>query len=244
MSTPYLYTSNNPNARIRDNGKRGWYYPNRRGGLGSIQVIVLHTTENSPSKRSAELTAKWQRDSAPSPSSYHKIVDSNSVLLTLPDGATSFSVVGYNTVSLNLSFATYARVWGKYPEWEAGALKLAAESVAEWCVTYDIPVRYVTKDDVDRGKKGITFHSRLDPARRSDPGYKFPSTGFLKLVQSFINKEDTLAVSEEDIRKIVRDELRKILPVNTESELDRLRLGVRELLSHFGIKDNLGDKGP
>ena len=47
----YLIENENKNAKLRKNGKYGWYYPKRKGG---IQGIVIHTAEGAPAKNVAK----------------------------------------------------------------------------------------------------------------------------------------------------------------------------------------------
>lgn len=202
MPTPYLMTRDNPNASVRDNGMRGWFYPVRKGGLSSIKLVVLHTAETTPSPGSAWNVAKWQRDTAAVPSSYHKLVDSDNTVTALHDISVAFHVKGFNTSSLGISWATRAHLWGRYPVWDDEALRRGAKEVAEWCEKYAIPVRLLTREQASAGQRGIAFHSTLDPTRRSDPGSKFPTSTFLKYVTEYLWPQEDDKLTPEQERKL------------------------------------------
>lgn len=193
----YLYTASNPHAPLRDNGMRGWYYTQRQGGLSAIRVIGVHTAETDPTPNSAEAVAKWQRDRAEQPSSYHVLVDSDSTVRTLPDEAVAFHIRSFNTPSLGLSFATRARWWGNWPTWDDLALKRAAAQAREWVDTYSIPLRWLRKTEAESGMKGFVRHSTMDPDRRTDPGLGFPAEKFFELIEG-----DDVPLTDDDIRRI------------------------------------------
>lgn len=207
--TPLLFTADNPHSSVRANGKRGWFYPTRNA---SIRAIVLHTAETDPSPASAENVGRWQRDAAPVPSSYHVLVDSDSTVRALPDGATAFHCVGFNSPSLGLSFATRAAWWGRFPAWDRAALAHGAAQVASWCRRYDIPPVLLTREQALAGRSGIVTHAVMDPRRRSDPGDLFPMQDLMWRVRAglwpaAVEFEEDVMASLEDVRKVVRDEL-------------------------------------
>lgn len=184
-TVPYLYDHQNPNAPRRANGKRFWGYPTRSAG---VAVVVVHTTESTFDEvgedTGAEGVARYQA-STDRRSSYHQIVDRDSTVVMLPDEATSFGVVGYNSRALNVSLAMRAADWTD-PIKAAAAepmLARAAAVVGDWCRRHDVPVERLTKAQVDAGRRGITGHGVLDPGRRSDPGAGFPWDRFLELVR-------------------------------------------------------------
>ena len=182
---PILYQYENPHSRVRADGRRGFYHPTRQGG--KPRLIVLHTAETRRRPGGARAVATWQARWAERPSSYHALADAGEVVIGLPDEAVAFHVVSYNTMSLGLSFATFASAWGQDPEWDDAALRLGAQKAAEWCRLYSIPVEMRTKAQIDRGgvgASGFSTHARLDPARRSDPGAGFPLSTFFRYVRA------------------------------------------------------------
>jgi hypothetical protein len=176
----------NPHSDERANGVRFWGHPGRTGGLGSIRMIGVHTTESDPTPTSAQGVARWQAFDAERPSSYHVLVDSATVVRTLEDESTAFHIRGLNTASLGLSFATRAATWGDHPDWEQAALRRGAWVAARWCATYDIPRRWLTRDEGEGDGRGFIRHSVADPDRRTDPGAAFPAEEFFRLVEEYL----------------------------------------------------------
>lgn len=196
----YLYDHQNRHAPVRSNGKRFHGYPGRDK---AIQIIVVHTSESALDEigedGGAESVARYQA-STDRPSSYHRLIDRDSDLEMLPDGATAFGVVGYNSRALNISFAMRAADWGvpAKASLQEPALHIAARRVASWCKKHGIPARYVTKAQVDAGAKGITGHGKLDPGRRSDPGSAFPWERFIQLVNHYLVGGSPAPAQQED----------------------------------------------
>lgn len=156
------------------------YYDTRRTcqhGLG-IHLVVIHTAENlpdfNPPDTGAESVARYASTTTRDVS-WHSTADSDSIIPMLPDTHTAWHVKGYNRCSLGIELATQAHRWVETPlAWRLQILDNCATVVGEWCRTHDIPPVFLTKAQVDQGGRGITYHSELDPARRSDPGKAFP----------------------------------------------------------------------
>jgi hypothetical protein len=200
--TPYLLTRDNPYARAwhkaRGRSYGFWGYPTRTTGVAGIRVIGIHTAESDPSPASAENVARWQRDAAQQPSSYHRMVDSDSTVLTLPDEAVAFQIGAFNTPCISLSFATKASMWGRFPAWDAQAINRAAEVAAEWCRRYHIPLVWLSRSQALGGASGFVRHSVMDPDRRGDPGDKFPAGQFFAATHQLLNFEDDMPLDAAD----------------------------------------------
>lgn len=180
----YLLDNPNPNGNH--------FYTTR---AKPIQIIVLHTAENlpdfTPPDTGAESVARYASTTSRAVS-WHSTVDSDSVIPMIPDGYTGFHVRNYNSISLGLEMATQAHTWVDTPYgWRIRMLDNVAKQVAQWCSDHVIPAKLITKSEVDAGVRGITFHSRLDPTRRRDPGDAFPHPYLLDKVRDILNPRPT-----------------------------------------------------
>ena len=189
---------NNPNAPLRANGVRWWGHPSRHH---RPRVIVLHTAESTPTGSSARAVAEWQ-SRAPVPSSYHVLCDSRTTLRTVRDDHTAFHAASFNSISLGISWATRASLWGTHPDWDTAALLRAAAVCRQWQALYAIPARWLSRPQVQAGASGFVRHSTLDPARRSDPGVKFPATRFFSLLDD--EGDDMNAAQERKLDGLIQ----------------------------------------
>lgn len=192
MSLPFLYERQNPHAPKRANGLRFHGYPSRKAGRRP-NLVVLHTSESVLDRAGldggAESVARYQSTTT-RPSSYHRLHDSDSTVVTLPDEATAFGAVGANARGLQAALAMQTTAWQSTdPETVRRrelALERLARTVAEWCARYGIPVRHLTRAQYLAGEAGIVGHADVDPARRSDPGRYFPWPRFLDRVRQLL----------------------------------------------------------
>jgi len=172
--TYYLLDHENSNAKLRSNGKWGWYYPSR---LKAINLIVMHVPvavyDTVGEDQTAEkVAAYFTRNSRPA--SAHVSIDRDSTVELLPDDHTAFHVKGYNSRSLGIEQGWDPDDWGKTEEYDLAVMERVANWLRPRIKAYNIPLRRLTKAEVDRGWVGFTEHSLLDPTRRSDPGPEYP----------------------------------------------------------------------
>lgn len=185
----HLLDNRNPNG---DN-----FYTSRRGEL---RIGVVHTAENLPYWRDAEdKGAENVADYATTTNravSWHTTVDSDSTVRMLPDDYTAFHVRGYNSISVGMEIATQAHKWNSAPDdWLEGVIRETAAEIARWKTELGIPIRRISKADVDNGKWGVVGHAALDPSRRSDPGEDFPWDQVLALAKAIASGSEP---EEED----------------------------------------------
>ena len=95
MGYYYLLDNENPYATLRENNKKGNYYPYRGR---DIQGIVVHTAEGG---RKAKNIAKYLSETERTASA-HVVVDDKSIVNILPDDYTAFHVRGHNSKSIGL----------------------------------------------------------------------------------------------------------------------------------------------
>lgn len=175
MSTGFYLLDHHVSRNIpRKDGKgRPWYMSRAK----PLQFGVIHTAENLPDFRvpdlGAEAVAKY--GATTERASWHDTVDSDSWIRMLPHSYTAFHVIGYNSPSAGLEIATQAAKWVDTPlGWRLAILENTAAWVAYCHQAHGFPIVLLTKAQVDAGTRGFTYHSRLDPTRRSDPGDAFP----------------------------------------------------------------------
>jgi N-acetyl-anhydromuramyl-L-alanine amidase AmpD len=192
MSTGfYLLDHPNPHGILNPDGRYHGYMQRR----AAITLIVMHVpvvaqdvVGNDPT---AENVARFFASTDRSASA-HVNIDRDSTVDLLPDTHVAFHVRDYNSPSLGVECGWGHLDWGKHP----AADREVIERVAAWCaprvVKYGIPLKRLTKRQVDAGAAGFTDHSRLDPTRRKDPGPGFPwDTLFARI--GALTSEDPMA---------------------------------------------------
>ena len=187
-------------------GPRKWYNSRR----SPARVIVLHITAgledlDATNDQSAEATARYAANTDRAVS-WHSGCDTDSVVRLLPPSYTAFHCQGYNSGSLGLEISKRGIRWqGMDPVWTARTLANAAAAVLPWMAEYRIPLRLLTRPQVDAGMKGFTYHSRLDPTRRSDPGPDFPWDAFAALLTEPSEDDDVLTKDQSDDLKALKN---------------------------------------
>lgn len=157
--------------------------------------VVVHITaglQGSPDGHdsSAEKTARYAATTDRAVS-WHSGSDCDSVVYLLPWESVAFHVRGYNSSTVGHEISKRDVKWSdEDPEWVEKTLRHAAVAVAKACSDLSIPVRKVSKSQLDAAikagdpsKGGLIGHASLDPSRRSDPGNDFPWDRFLGYVK-------------------------------------------------------------
>lgn len=142
-----------------------------------LRVIVIHTPEVLPDyvgdDTSAEAVSKYFSTTDRSASA-HVNIDRDSIVPWLPPDHVAFHVRNYNSVGYGAEIGYRASEWGKKPEVDEEIINRVATHLAPIATKYGIPVKFITKAEVDKGAYGFTSHAQLDPTRRTDPGPNFP----------------------------------------------------------------------
>ena len=180
----YLLDNENPNAKLRSNGKKGQYYPSRSK---DIQGIVVHTAEGgTKAVNIARYLSTTDRTA-----SAHVVIDDKEIVDLVPDDYTAFHCRGSNSKSLGLEIAYFASKWGEDPEYEESCIALSASWCAEKAKLYNIPMERVTFEEWEAGKKGFISHAECDPSRRTDPGANFDWDKFFGYMKGLVDDFDT-----------------------------------------------------
>ena len=189
--TYYLEATRPHKPSARGNPQR--WYRSRKNNV-KPRIIVLHTAENrtdtTGADRGAENVANYFAR-GPRDVSIHACVDSDSIVMCLPDECTAWHVVGYNTISLGIEMCMRSRDWVDVDDdYRDGMIANCARVVAHWCVKHGIPPVILHKAAVDMGDSGIAYHATLSPKHRSDPGPGFPVDDFLRVLNKWIDVFD------------------------------------------------------
>lgn len=163
------------------------YYPERRK---PVKIILLHVTAGLEDldllgvDTSAEGTNRYGATTTRQ-ASWHVCVDSDSIAPALPDEYTAWHCTNYNSSSLGLEISNRDARWDNKPQdWTKKTLLNAAKVCLEWERKFNIPRRLLTKEQVDAGMTGYSFHMFLDPTRRRDPGATYPWAYFVALLET------------------------------------------------------------
>lgn len=192
-----------------DNG--GHYYAQRQKKIKGIVIHITAGLEDLDLKGadlSAEKTARYFA-TTDRKASAHAVVDSDTIIDLLPDKAVAFHCINYNGATLGLEICKTDVTWSDEPkDWVERTLKNAAKWCSSRVAKYDIPILLCSKNEVDvrlsSGKMfGFTYHSRLDPSRRRDPGEDFPWGQFVSyLVDSSGDKDSHINKPAEGSKKM------------------------------------------
>ncbi len=164
----YLLEHENPHGTLRADGRHGWYYPTRYGG---IRAVVLHSLGGGDTADAvaAHLAA------VEFPEAAHAVVDPDLIVDLLPDDATALHGVRSSSAALDLAVAYYPDEWGTDAAAEEALLVRAATWAGVRAIRHSIPIRRITVDQWHSGQRGLAGHGDVDP------GPDFPWGRFLQL---------------------------------------------------------------
>lgn len=169
------------------------------GRLKPIRLVCVHATAGSEGNSSAEGVARYFQ-TTDREASAHYVCDSDSGVDCVKESDTAWAAKGANADGLHVEICGQATQTAA--QWadvvSLKTLERAANKVAYWCRKYDLPVRYLTVEQIRDGKsRGITFHADVDKALPStghtDPGKNFPRTQFLERVKHYVHEQDAAA---------------------------------------------------
>ena len=217
----YLVDNENPNAKLRSNGKKGHYYPSRSK---QIQGIVVHTAEGgTKAVNIARYLSTTDRTA-----SAHVVIDDNEIVDLVPDDFTAFHCKGSNSKALGLEIAYFASKWGEDPDYEEACIALSASWCAEKAQMYDIPIKRVNIDEWNAGEKGFISHAECDPSRRTDPGENFDWDKFFGYMTGMVEppKEETKIYDFSKVPPYPGREFKRFSPLIRGEDVKQWQLAV------------------
>ncbi|GII86596.1 hypothetical protein Ssi03_45860 [Sphaerisporangium siamense] len=157
------------------------------GTQTSVSRIVIHATV-SPCVRGGATSVARYFQSRGAGGSAHYVVDPGEIVCCLKEDVVAYHAPP-NTGSIGIELCDPQR--GPASRWEDAdhqeMLRLAADLVRRVAARWDVPLRRLTVADLRAGRHGICGHVDVSRAfgqtDHSDPGYGFPWTQFMALVQ-------------------------------------------------------------
>lgn len=167
----------------------------QRAGRTSVQFIVIHATDGSEGRTSAEDGAAYDARRSEKVST-HYFHDSDSTVQCVRTEDIAWAAYPHGN-HLGIQHELCGLASQTAAQWEdpasLGTLHQAARQVARDCLKWGIPVRHITPSQMAAGVKGIGGHwdvTRAFPADggdHTDPGPNFPWDLFLRMVQDATN---------------------------------------------------------
>jgi N-acetyl-anhydromuramyl-L-alanine amidase AmpD len=165
-----------------------WFTP-IEGKRRDVRVIVIHDMEFPERKDSAEVIAHDFAHRPPDQkASAHLCIDNDSIIQCVRDNDVAFAAPGANNDGIQIELAGFGAQ--KAAEWldlyGTQMLGLAADAVAQYCLKYNIPIRWLTDGELFKGERGIVGHVQVShvyhKSDHTDPGPNFPWLHFLSMV--------------------------------------------------------------
>jgi hypothetical protein len=164
-------------------------------GPGAVHLVVVHTTEGPETPRRSEVTAAWFQDPRAGGSA-HYVVDPEAIVQCVREQDEAHGARGANRQGIHIEHCGRA---DQTPEqWRDAAstaeLERSARLVADICRRYEIPVCWLTADQLLAGERGITGHGDCAVAwpgdRHTDPGPHFPRERYLEMVRMAMHQQE------------------------------------------------------
>lgn len=165
-----------------------------KGRLRPIRLIVIHDMESPEKGDTAEAVARYFATTTRQASAHYNI-DNNSIVQSVRDKDTAWAAKNANADGLHIEHAGFAKQ--NRHEWtdrySRAMLALSAKLVAKKCLQYDIPVRKLSWQEIDAGKKGICGHwdvtlwcqkTGRPNSGHHDPGDDFPWDVYIGMVKA------------------------------------------------------------
>lgn len=231
MATGY-YGLDHPNKHGIKN-KDGQYH-GYMARKQQVRIIVIHTPEVLPDYNgvddSAESVSKYFSTTDRSASA-HVNIDRDSTVPWLPPDHVAFHVRNYNSIGYGAEIGYRATEWGKRPDVDEQIISRVAAHLAPIATKYGIPVKFVTKAEVDKGAYGFTSHAQLDPTRRTDPGTKFP---WANLFAAITLEQLMDSLTKEEIA-FLKDMIKGVLALDSNADFAKSLIEFKRKAQSEGV---------
>lgn len=186
-----------------------------------IDLIVVHDMEAPERLNTAENVAAWFAGPSAPRASAHYNIDADSIVGSVRDQDVAWHAPGANRNGLGFEHAGYAgqtrAEW--LDDYGVAMLELSAELAAEKVREYDIPVKWLSVEELQAGERGFTSHNNASLAfgrsTHTDPGMFFPVAYYLNRVDHHLGN-----VSEEDLSVAEADRIIQHLETSFTQKID------------------------
>ncbi len=159
----------------------------------AIDLIVIHTMEAPEKGNTAENVAEFFRHPE-KPVSAHYCIDNNSVVQCVRDKDVAFAAPGANRNGLQFEHAGFSRQnttdW--HDAFSVAMLALSAALAAEKAAQFNIPIQWLSPEDLLQRKRGFTSHNNVTIAFKksthTDPGPSFPHEEYLDTIRAHMGQ--------------------------------------------------------
>ena len=168
--------------------------------MSEVDLIVLHSTEDSTAKSAADWFATTIEGEPESkqPGSTQVVVDDTGCYRTLPDNVVPYGAPNVNIRGLHIEMAGF-HDWTR-EQWleHLPTIEKAAGQAAAWAAEYGIPLRFLDAAALRAGERGgVTTHleatKAFTPGGHVDPGPNFPLDTFFSYAGGSITPEELAA---------------------------------------------------
>lgn len=156
-----------------------------------VRAVIIHTAECNETSSAAENVAHWFTDPRAKVSA-HYTCDNDSVVQSVLERNIAWHASQANPWSIGIELA--GRASQTAAQWadaySLATLDNAARLVADVCVRHDIPIVWLTPEQLKAGRRGIAGHVDVAAAFNGgkghwDPGPGFGREAFLELVAQY-----------------------------------------------------------
>jgi ketosteroid isomerase-like protein len=155
-----------------------------------IDLMVIHDMEMPEKGDTAESCAQFFHRGG-SEASAHYCIDNDSVVNCVHDMDIAWAAPGANRNGLHFEHAGYARQTAE--DWSDAysqqMMSVSAALVADKCKEFNVPMAFVSGNELRKGYRGITTHYQITLAfatvgGHTDPGPNFPMAQYISMVQN------------------------------------------------------------